>query len=101
MTPDYYTGESEFRLVEFRRADQLGGLNAEETVTGTPAVTVRNSAGADMSSTMVADVAVYNQTAVRYRFLASATGTYVLVVSAPSSNGQTLKHRLTLTVEDP
>lgn len=90
--------ESFFRYHEFRRADGQGWLNNEETLTGTPNVSIISAETATAHPEMVADVAVYNQTSVRYRLMGGTRGSYFVTITVQTSNGQAFEDRLTLTV---
>jgi hypothetical protein len=95
-----YASESVFRYHEFRRSDGRGWLNAEETLTGTPAVTVTSRPlGTDCTAGMVSEVAVYNDTAVRYRLAGGVSGeAYIVAIAVETSNGQVFEDRLELAV---
>ena len=95
---DYFVGEREFRTFEFHRGDEGGGLTEGETLTGSPTVKAYSSAGTDVSGQMVSDVSIYASTQVRYLFRADVAGAFTIVVSAQTSNGQTLIDRVVLSV---
>lgn len=90
--------EEIFRYHQFRRADGRGWLNDQETLS-TVAVTVKDSAGVDQSSTMVSGAAVYQQTYAVYMLKAGTSGTaYTVNIRATTSNGQKFEDSLILAV---
>lgn len=95
-----YPYEEHFRYHQFRRADGSGWLGSIETLTGTPAVTVKEvSSGVDRTPEMISNVAVYDTTQVIY-FLKGGTANtlYIITIQVVSSEGQKFEDHLELKV---
>lgn len=90
--------ESFFRYHEFRRADGQGWLANEETLTGTPGVSIISADNGAARPEMVSQVAVYNQTSVRYRLAGGTPGSYFVTIAVETSGGQVFEDRLMLVV---
>lgn len=94
-----YPWEETFRTVQFLRPEG-GPLNAEEVLTAATVSATHLATGADATADLIADVAVYDSTQVRYRLKGgSADNNYQLIVRAETSNGQKLEERLTVRVQ--
>lgn len=94
-----YSYEELFRYHQFLRADGQGGLNDLETVDTCEVVVTEKATGDDVSSTMVANVAAYASTCVRYQLLAGDAGRmYTIAIRIVTSNGQKLEDRIELKV---
>jgi len=93
--PDY---NDEFRTVQFRRPDGKGQLNAEEVITACDILCAERSSGTPVAD-MVSEVAVYDQTQVRYRLKGgSPDKVYLLTVRITTSNGQKLAEKILVRV---
>lgn len=92
--------EETFRTVQFLRPDGGGPLSTEETLTAATVSATQHTTGADSTADLIADVAVYDNTQVRYRLKGGTAGTdYLLIVRVDTSNGQKFEERLTVRVQ--
>lgn len=94
----YLQGEERLRYVAFRRTDGLAGLETNETISAAT-VTAYSSAGVDSSTDMI-DTVSHDDTEVSYLLMCPDPGTYLVITEVTSSYGQTLLHRLALTVQE-
>lgn len=89
----------EFRTCQFRRSDGQGQLGATETITTASVVCIDRSNDVDTSSTMISDVAPYNNTQVLYKLLGGSIGkTYFLKVRCVTSTSQRLEETFELEI---
>ncbi len=84
---------------EFYRTFQFGGvLGAGETIT-VATVTAATIAGVDVTAEMIAAVAPYDDTQVRYFIKGGTTGNdYLLTIRAETSLGQKFEERLPVRI---
>lgn len=85
---------------EFRTYDFSPQLTTGETLASATVQILRDDTGADDSATMVSDVAVYNDTEVRYKLFGGVSGkTYRRVFRVTTSNNQQLEESAALQVK--
>jgi predicted deacylase len=90
----------EFRTMQFRRADGHGQLNDKETITDCAVVCTEKSTGTDATPEMISEVAVYDETQVKYRLKGGVAGkVYQLRIRITTSNGQKLEEVALLKVQ--
>ena len=88
----------EYRICEFRRSDGQGQLAADEIITSC-SILMLDSAGADVTSAMIAGVTPNNSTQVLYELKGGAAGTrYVMHVRVITSSNQKLEEAFSLRV---
>jgi hypothetical protein len=89
----------EYRAFEFKRPDGKGQLNDTETLTTAAVICTEEATGADTSATMIAEAAVYNSTAVKYKLKGGTKGLiYRLEFQVVTSNNQKLSDTLVVEV---
>lgn len=91
--------EEFFRFHEFRRADGRGWLNSSETLSSCGVTITEKATGADVSAAMVANVAVYSSTQVRYQLLGgSPNALYTVAIQVVTTNEQRFEDKIELKV---
>lgn len=91
--------EEPFRYHQFKRADGRGWLNELETVSTCTVTITEKATGDDVSSTMVANVAAYASTCVRYQLLGGVAGrVYTIDIRCVTSNTQKFEDKIELKV---
>jgi len=84
---------------EFRTLDFSLQLAAGETISSATVTIVDNSTGSDCSADMIASVAPYNSTMVKYTLKGGTTGqVYLRTFRITTSTGQKLEERVALRV---
>lgn len=94
--------EAFFVFVNFRRTDGNGWLAADEAITGTPSVTVKEkSTQTDVSSDMADNVSAQDGTIAKHRIKGGTAGkTYVVSVKIETDKTQKFEFKYELKVND-
>ena len=91
--------EQIYRYHQFRRTDGVGWLGTTETIVSEDVV-ILDASNVDLSSTMVDNDAIYNDTQVRYRIKGGESGkNYSVVITVDTSAGNKFEDVLTLKVK--
>ena len=89
----------EWRILEFKRPDGIGQLEADETIVSA-SILCTDGNGIDTTSAMIADITPVNSTQVRYELKGGEEGkTYALRVRCVTAIGKKLEEQFVLKIK--